>query len=328
MKPWIKASLCVLLSFMCLFTCVGYAAVTGDLLIFGSTEAKPPKTLFIKSVTSSSTLGGSAAVNSFVDTTVNSDVQLGNDANSTVTLHVTVFNNTIDNYIFKDIAYIVGEDTYDNTNIVFDVNVNLGDDNRLVPNEHGYIDITFSYNRYSGVPEDLTSVLELHFHLSGDEGGTDYEQYILIFMNNDKGYGLNDGGQKSQAVYNQLKAGGLLYADDHFTQGNLGQLLKALDTTDTKGLTFVYEFIDETEINLYTYEDNYNSSTYNEQPVTVYKTNFKRKINADTGEFEEWIPTNSRPIHGTATVKRLSRGNRTFYAIDVGSWTRTLTIAE
>ena len=39
MKTWLKCFICVSLSLMCLFTCVGYAAMTGNLSISGSAEA-------------------------------------------------------------------------------------------------------------------------------------------------------------------------------------------------------------------------------------------------------------------------------------------------
>ncbi len=326
MKAWLKVLTCIFLSFMCLFTCVGYAALNSEVVVVGSADIVLPKEVYITSVDPSGTLGGSAAVNSFVGTTINSHVQLGNDGVSTVTLHVSVFNNTIDYYAFKGVSYTEGEGTYDNTNIKFNV-TGINIDERIAPGASVDIDITFSYNRYLGASEDLSSVIDLHFHISGNEDGTDYEEYILIFMNNDKGYGLNDEGQKAEAVYNLLKSGGILYADDHMTQGNLGQLLKALETTDTKGLTFVYEFISDTEINLYTYEREYNSVSYNNQPITVYKTSFTREATgSDT--YDDWTPTNSRPIHGTATVKRIARDKGSLYAIDISTWEQTMVISE
>ena len=326
MKAWLKVFICISLSFICLFTCVGYAAINSEVVVVGTGDIVLPKEVYITSVDTSGTLGGSAAVNSFVGTTINSHVQLGNDSTSTVTLHVSVFNNTIDYYSFEGVFYTEGEGTYDNANIKFNV-TGINVDDRIAPGKFVDIDITFSYNRYAGAPEDLLSVINLHFHLSGEEDGTDYEQYILIFMNNDKGYGLNDEGKKSEAVYNLLKSGGILYADDHMTQGNLGQLLKALDTTDTKGLTFVYEFISDTEINLYTYERDYNSVSYNNQTITVYKTNFTRK-STGSETYDEWKPTNSRPTHGTATIKRITRDKGSLYAIDIGTWQATMVISE
>ena len=42
MKMWIKTILGISLSFMCLFTCVGYAAMSQNLVIRGNVEAEPP----------------------------------------------------------------------------------------------------------------------------------------------------------------------------------------------------------------------------------------------------------------------------------------------
>ena len=59
-----KTVLSILLSFMCLFTSVGYAAVSGSLTIHGSAEAEPPVAVFITSVADGGSLaGGSATVN-------------------------------------------------------------------------------------------------------------------------------------------------------------------------------------------------------------------------------------------------------------------------
>ena len=52
MKTWMKSLLCISLSFMCLFTCVGYAAINGTLSIVGTAEtvAMEPTGIYIYAV--------------------------------------------------------------------------------------------------------------------------------------------------------------------------------------------------------------------------------------------------------------------------------------
>lgn len=109
MKNWMKVVLGVALSFMVLFTCIGYAALTDTLSIFGKAEITVPEGLFIVDMQ----VKGSATeldVNEFTyipySTTV--DVGLSNSKSNTagtVTYTITVFNNTKRTYAYRDLYY-------------------------------------------------------------------------------------------------------------------------------------------------------------------------------------------------------------------------------
>ena len=316
-----KTVLSILLSFMCLFTSVGYAAMSGSLTIHGSAEAEPPVAVFITSVADGGSLaGGSATVNNYSGTVANLSVTLGNDSSSSKTLRVTIFNNTLDYYTFKGVKYNVGEYTYDNTNIVFDTTVvQIGESNKLASDEYAVIDVTFRYDDYNGYSEDLLAVLDFYFGLSGKDEGTDYDSYVSAFLTNDRGYGLNDS-HKGHVVLDHLLNYKLLYADDNITKGNLKQLLSAVNSNQTSNLTFVYQYISDKEVCLYTYEQKYNSSSNNGTEVQVYKTIFKRDAaNASS----EWSPSPS--IGGTAPIAYVSTpAGTSLYAIDITKWTRSM----
>ena len=96
MKAWIKVLLGVSLSFMCIFTSLGYAGVSTQLKVQGVAEAQPTYAVFITSITTSSTSGASSVVNKYINTIMNVGVNLGQDSASTETMSITVYNNTTD----------------------------------------------------------------------------------------------------------------------------------------------------------------------------------------------------------------------------------------
>ena len=320
MNTWTKALICVALSIMCVFTSLGYAGISSQLEINAGAEYKPPNTVFITSVTTSSNAGSTAAVNSVVNTIMNIDVSLGNDSTSTATFHVTVYNNTTDYYAFKGVLYTLGEGTYDNSNIIFAVGgINVG--YKLAPKQTVSMSITFKYDSYQQKPESLDAILDVHFGLSGEEAGTDYESYITAFLTNRNGYGLNDTNGKGLEVLSNLEDHGMLYADDNLKGGNLKHLLNAVNSTQTDNLTFIYDYISDTEVVLYTYEEKYNDNDCVNQTITVYKTIFSRQA-VGSSSYTKWEPSNQ--IKGTAVVKRVTTpAGTTIYAADLSTWQRT-----
>ncbi len=104
MKAWVKCLICVSLSFMCLFTCVGYAAVTGELLVYGSAEAKPPKALFITDVSGSNYIDPHTLA--YSSTVVTSDLTLRENQNGeyVASFSIEVFNNTDVSYYYHSMV--------------------------------------------------------------------------------------------------------------------------------------------------------------------------------------------------------------------------------
>ena len=119
MKAWVKSLICISLSFMCLFACVGYASVTGDLLVRGTIEAKPPQMIFIKNVS------GGAYLNP--DKTMYSGTVLATDVtliNGEAVYTVTVFNNTDVTYYYSAMVRATdssGLVVYNNSSITMSV---------------------------------------------------------------------------------------------------------------------------------------------------------------------------------------------------------------
>ena len=217
MKRWHRAALCVALSFMCLFICVGYAAVTGELSIQGTVDVQAPKAVYITDIAiGNGTDGCGATVHMFSGTIADLSVILGVSPGSEQTVIVTVYNNTIDYYAFRAVNYVLGDETYDNPNIIFDDPDDDDDIGAVVAYENGHttlhpgtsatVTLTFRYKEATNIPGTLHAILDIHFGLSGEEdSGTDYEGIVGVFLY-DSDYGLNNN--KGGAVYSHVQTHG------------------------------------------------------------------------------------------------------------------------
>ena len=318
MKPWIKIIVSISLFCTCLFTCLGYASFSDALNVNGKMENDPPQAVFITSVTPTATLGGKAEVNRFMLTTLSSLVTLGDNESSTVTLHVTVLNNTPDYYRFNSVEHLTDESAYSNADIVFETSVDYRGEARLLPGRYAEIDITFQYDRYPISSRELSSVLNLHFHLVGEQedAAVDYDEYVERFLSNGR-YGLNDNSNQAKSIIAAIKQYRLVYAKDNLQGTNLKNLVSAVNTNATEDLTFVYEYVNDTTLVLYTYEEMYNSADYKDQTVPVYKTTFTYGTNSQG--VTQWNP--SAFERGQATLKNLKTPKgATLYAINPETW--------
>ena len=95
MKLWMKICGVIALSLMCVFTSVGYAAITSNMTITGTAQVAPPEKLFISHVSGGGYIDESTLA--YADTVVTSDVTL---KNGVAEYEITVFNNTPDTYYY------------------------------------------------------------------------------------------------------------------------------------------------------------------------------------------------------------------------------------
>ena len=95
MKNWMKVILGVALSFMVLFTSIGYAALTDTLSIWGRAEVTVPEGLFIIAMDRESYSNLDVCNHSFLPYSTVADVQLSNSRRNTAgsaRYKITVFN--------------------------------------------------------------------------------------------------------------------------------------------------------------------------------------------------------------------------------------------
>ena len=97
MKTWIKAILCIALSLMCVFTGLGYAAISDQLIIEGDLRMTPPNALFIASISVvepvSATIVSDPVNIGFPSTKMMTEI-LFESQNDSVTLEVLIVNGT------------------------------------------------------------------------------------------------------------------------------------------------------------------------------------------------------------------------------------------
>lgn len=97
MKIWIKALLGVTLSLMCLFTCVGYASISGTMNVKGEAQSLPPDAIFILSISEPTENGATVNIApynpDYPSTKIISNITFG-ARNSSVTFSVVVKNGT------------------------------------------------------------------------------------------------------------------------------------------------------------------------------------------------------------------------------------------
>ena len=96
MKTWSKAVLCISLSVMCLFSCIGYAAISDNLMVEGVLSLTPtkPQGIYISEVEAISFSGMDEPTQSVVlPTNLNSSFSVDN-VNASVTYKITVRNET------------------------------------------------------------------------------------------------------------------------------------------------------------------------------------------------------------------------------------------
>ena len=276
-----KCLIYILLSLAILTLGVGYAQLSSTISLEATITGSMQKGVFISNVTEPQ----GVTINTYFSTVLNSEVVLAN-SNDTKTLTITLYNNSPDNYAFDSVGYdsaIAGG--YTNSNITF--THTLQKYQRLDANKSLEFTITFTFK--SGytptTAESLHSILDFHFHLWGEEDNTDYESFLSSFLVDlNKGYGLNDknNNQKGEEVEAAIKKEKILYPHTKIKGGNLEHLSNGI----TAGLTFVYQYINDTTFYLYTYEDKYCLSSYDGEQVDCYRTTLEYNTATETWEIQ------------------------------------------
>ena len=108
MKSWLKTTFLILLSFMFVFLCIGYAYLTDHLAIIGTVDVKPsePEGIYISSVLINSYNGLNPTSNDIIlPTNLKSSWQV-NSKNASITYEITVHNKTNMTYWYLGTTYV------------------------------------------------------------------------------------------------------------------------------------------------------------------------------------------------------------------------------
>ena len=362
MKAFIKVLISISLSLMCMFSCVGYAVLSTNMTIDGTVTVEPPKAVYITSVTTSGLNGGSATVNNFSLTVLNSYVRLANRANSTATFTITVYNNSDVVQGYNAMIYTVGDITYDNSNIVLTPQIE-----RRTPVEPGksltfdvvasfaelYPSVTTNYVLNSivnyeflpldEIPEDEGEVAVLNvldkfkkilndsedYKTLSDEIAANYDgsrAWTATYIGNVVGTEDYENNNDT-AIVNDL-FDGVLTLNINGVDTNVTVIIKreSVDGNSSTGDTYYYGNppvgVTDTEMTLYVTAEDLNSVNSGTN-VTVYATVFTVDQNSNGAPTGEWYQLGDM-YTGTAQVVGYIGGfsNGSF---DTGTWKQTGT---
>lgn len=185
MKTWAKVVLAISLSLMCLFTNLGFAALSDSLGISGTVKTEIPYGLFItnivtKGMTNVDTNQCSVSYLPY-STTVQSTVNRKTyNATSSVTYVITVLNNTNLTYSYRDIYYQTNLQGYAANNSISSrtgdkkivVNCSLKDapaeDKKVAPGDPLEFHVTYNFGSKMDTAEDLKTLINFQFGINVD----------------------------------------------------------------------------------------------------------------------------------------------------------------
>lgn len=135
----------LIISTLCLS--VGYASINSiSMNLQGNVQFSVANKLFISDVVVYEVNNANAYTNYYNGTFLDTSVELSNNPsdNSYATFAVTLYNNTDYSYLFSNTKFLLGQDTYDNENIIFEI-TNLDENTTINRNEFYTFYITFKY---------------------------------------------------------------------------------------------------------------------------------------------------------------------------------------
>lgn len=158
----------IILMIATLFMGIGYASINSITFdIQGSLLAKTQDGIFITDVKYKNAVNANyedSRITKIYQTMLESNISLSeNDANSSITYEITIYNKNNKTYAFDTVDYLIGNDTYSNENITFTLNgINRGD--LIYSKEYITFDITFYYkNNTLASNNNLKSLLIFKF---------------------------------------------------------------------------------------------------------------------------------------------------------------------
>lgn len=178
----------VLLFIAILFMCIGYAEISGVLVnITGTVEATSQEGVFIADVVLKENNNADtehSKINYYIGTMLDSQIALGNTADSTITYEITLYNNSDKDYVFIDVLTDTTDATvYDDENIEFTVSGIEEYKTTIAPTQSLKFTITFKYKDGTNITNN-TLISKLNFRFK--------ESPKLVLSNEGESYILND----------------------------------------------------------------------------------------------------------------------------------------
>ena len=146
-----KSNSWIFLLLICITTCfmgIAFAQINKELDISGSVAAESQEGIFITEVNYLSNVNADINVSKILNTyqtILNSSIVLSEtDGNSNITYEIEIYNSNDVDYKFTGTTYMIGNDTYDNENIVFSLD-GIAEGDVVKSKEECNFRITFHY---------------------------------------------------------------------------------------------------------------------------------------------------------------------------------------
>ena len=176
MQKWVKVSVCLVLSFAFLFTCVGFSAMSDTLTVKGYVEVAIPSGLFIIGMTSGTPSLLDKNEYSYIQysTTVISDLSKSTSRNTgSVTYQVTVLNNTKYEYAWRGLYYQSSVSGYNNeyvstsnSNSKLGVTVSFPNGKIVGAGEQLTFNVTYTAGKNIGANQKLKTIINYQFGIN------------------------------------------------------------------------------------------------------------------------------------------------------------------
>ena len=202
MKAWVKATIGVVLSFMFIFSCFGFATLTDSMTVNGNAKANPPEAVFITDATVVSTSISTQSHDVLFPTNISSSIR--GSRNQSITYMVTVKNNTPYKYAYSGIDYVKNAGYNGNDLIGSGITITTKDnqnDSYGTFNSSDTIEsgatktfyVTYTISRNSAANTDLDFLVNFKFGIHVDSAGD---------------VAINTALEKFTSVLNDTTAGG------------------------------------------------------------------------------------------------------------------------
>lgn len=175
-KPWVKVTVGMMLSFMILFVGIGYAAISNTISVLGTADVEIPSGLFITDIKIKSSGNLDYQTVSYLDytTTVNAKISKQNrNSTGNVVYEITVLNNTAYEYAYRGLYYTTsyGNNSYvatSNSSSRLGVVVNFPNGRIVKPGERLTFTATYTIGRSVSNSLNLDTLLNYQFGINVD----------------------------------------------------------------------------------------------------------------------------------------------------------------
>ncbi|MBE6667822.1 MAG: hypothetical protein E7607_05900 [Ruminococcaceae bacterium] len=180
MRKSVKITLCTALSFMFIFSCLGFATLTDTLSISGNAAATPPNAVFITDATVVNTNVSSESHEVVFPTNLQSNIR--GARNNSVTYMITVKNNTSYKYAYSGIDYVTDAAYNGNSYIGNGITITTKDkqtdssatfnsSDTLEPGAVRTFYVTYTVSRNTAANKDLNFLVNFKFGIHVDSAG-------------------------------------------------------------------------------------------------------------------------------------------------------------